>query len=209
MKMAEAQTREYKVKATRSRSDYAGLTVSCTITRDGDERFSGLLASYQRRSCPPLARLHPRPPPPDAERPPPNGERRPLDRSACGLASLTVRARPCRSYPLKRSMAACASRLSAISTKPNPRDRPVNLSVMTFAEATVPTWLNNCSRSSLVALKERLPTNNFVATITSKKRAPGTTSTVPGAPTLEPTHCHKQTKQVTNRYYQSPMLKTS
>ncbi len=208
--MAEAQTREYKVKAPRSRSGYAGLTVSCTITRDGHELFSGSLVPYQRRSCPPLARPHPRPPPPDAERPPPNAERRPPDRSACGLASLTVRARPCRSYPLKRSLAACASRSFAISTKPNPRDCPVNLSVMTCAEATVPAWLNNSSRSSLVALKERLPTNNFVATTNLQKKGPGNHEYGSrGLYSLEPTHCHKRTEQVTNRYYQRPMLKTS
>src|SRR2546427_1761674 len=52
----------------------------------------------------------------------------------------------------------------AISTKPNPRDRPVILSMITVAEVTAPTWLNRSSRSALVVENERLPTNNFVAT---------------------------------------------
>src|SRR5581483_2936013 len=82
--------------------------------------------------------------------------------------------RPCTSAPLKRSIAACASCVFAISTNPNPRERPVNLSVMTLADTTAPAWLNSDSKSPLVVLKERLPTNNFVATKkTSKEKGPG------------------------------------
>src|SRR4051794_34304098 len=116
-------------------------------------RYEHCQMLYQRRSRPP--------PPPPKERPPP-------PRFSCGFASLTVKARPCSSYPLNRSIAACASCVLPISTKPNPRDWPVNLSEITFAEVTAPTWLNNPSSSVPVALKDKFPTNNFVAITTSK-----------------------------------------
>src|SRR6266545_8221324 len=125
-------------------------------------QFSGSARmSYQRRSRPPSPPLRypPRPPSP----PPPN-ERPPPARGSCGLASFTVRARPCMSAPLKRSIAVAMSCALAISTKPNPRDRPVILSMITVAEVTAPTWPNRASRSALVVENERLPTNNFVAT---------------------------------------------
>src|SRR5215208_3984303 len=115
---------------------------------------------YQRRSRPPPP---PPPPPPPKERPPP-----PPPRFSCGVSSLTVKARPCSSSPLNFSIAACASCVLLISTKPNPRDWPVNLSEITFAEVTAPTWPNNPSSSVPVALKGRFPTNNFVAIPTSK-----------------------------------------
>ena len=70
------------------------------------------------------------------------------------------------SAPLKRSIAVAMSCALAISTKPNPRDRPVTLSMMTLTEVTAPTWLKRASRSAFVVENERLPTNNFVATKT-------------------------------------------
>src|SRR5207342_2981704 len=93
-------------------------------------------------------------------------------------------------------MASWASWSCAISTKPKPRERPVNLSVRISAEATVLARSNSASSAALVALKGKFPTNNFVTNNTSKHWALNTTSTVPGArqslePTLSYTHQHK------------------
>src|SRR5437867_2020245 len=128
---------------------------------------------YQRRS---------RPPPPD--------------RSPCGFALLTVRARPWSSYPLKRSIAACASWSFPISTKPKPRDCPENLSVTMFTEATVPAWPKSASRSGTVTLNERLPTYNFVAIITPlRTKRPRKYEKVPrGLIFFEPTQCDERNK---------------
>ena len=69
-----------------------------------------------------------RPPP----KPPPRG------RSVRAWASLTVRLRPLRSLPLRPAMALSASSLFGISTKPKPRDSPLNLSLMMDAVSTAP-----------------------------------------------------------------------
>ena len=94
------------------------------------------VAAYQRsRRLPPPPRF-PNPPPP----PPP-------ERGSCGFASLTVNVRPPMSVPFSAVIAAFASASEDISTKPNPRDCPVNLSWMIFTEATVPCAPNvsfNC-----------------------------------------------------------------
>src|SRR5215471_16344447 len=94
--------------------------------------FRSALAAYQRSRFPP----GPRPPPP-------------RERCSIGFASLTVNERPPMSEPLSAVIAAFASESEDISTKPNPRDCPVNLSAMIFAEATVPCApnksLNCCS----------------------------------------------------------------
>src|SRR5216684_1064053 len=66
------------------------------------------------------ADYHRRPPPPPRG-PPPEGRRS----SRC-LASLTLRARPASSFPCNPVIAACAALSSGISTKPNPRGRPVS-----------------------------------------------------------------------------------
>src|SRR5262245_63534694 len=91
-----------------------------------------------------------RPPPPPLLSPPlspPNP-----DRFSCGRASLTVRLRPSRSVPFKAWIALWASSLELISTKPNPRDRPVNLSVITRADSTVPCAEKiSCNCPSVVA----------------------------------------------------------
>src|SRR5262245_47429913 len=57
-----------------------------------------------------------------------------------------------------------ASAPSLISTNPNPRDRPVSRSVITWARVTVPCCANSCSRSSDVVLNGRFPTYRFFAT---------------------------------------------
>jgi hypothetical protein len=66
-------------------------------------------------------------------RPPP-----PLSRRSIGFASLTTSVRPSSCVPFSASIALCASALVAISTKPKPRDWPVNLSAIKRADATVP-----------------------------------------------------------------------
>ena len=55
-----------------------------------------------------------------------------------GLASLTVIARPLKSRPFMPVMAFWASSALGISTKPNPRDSPLILSLMMAAVETVP-----------------------------------------------------------------------
>src|SRR5205085_1154430 len=84
-------------------------------------------------------------------------------RCGCGRASSTTRLRSRKSRPLSISTAFVASSFVAISTKPKPRGRPVNWSVMIRTVATVPACANSSHRSSSVAWKDRLPTNNFAA----------------------------------------------
>src|SRR5437763_15180758 len=58
-----------------------------------------------------------------------------------------------------------ASAPSAISTKANPRLRPVSRSVTTWALVTCPYWPKAARRSSLVVSNDRLPTYNFLLTV--------------------------------------------
>src|SRR5882762_100905 len=90
-------------------------------------------------------------------------EARPQPQLGAGGASSTTRLRSRKSRPLSISTAFVASSFVAISTKPNPRGRPVNWSVMIRTVSTVPACANSSRRSSSVAWKERLPTNNFAA----------------------------------------------
>src|SRR6185369_10353176 len=55
-------------------------------------------------------------------------------------------------------IAAAASVLFGISTKPNPRPSPVNLSLITATLSTVPNEANASWRSLSVTLGDRLPT---------------------------------------------------
>src|SRR4030095_3611368 len=89
-------------------------------------------------------RLRPPPPPPPRRSPPRSPK--PPERLSCGRASFTVRFRPSRSVPLRAWMAFWASSEEAISTKPKPRERPVNLSVITRADSTAP-WAEKISWS--------------------------------------------------------------
>src|SRR5712692_8455364 len=96
--------------------------------------------TYQR-SPPPPPLFPPRPPPP----PPPPPSRFPI-----GLASLTTSVRPSSCVPFSASIAFCASPPELISTKPKPRDCPVNLSEITFADSTVPCAAKiSCNRPSV------------------------------------------------------------
>src|SRR6185295_17771084 len=108
------------------------LTITAPLT------FSN--TDYQRSRLPPPP-LRPPPPPPPNPPPPVRG--------SWGRASFTVKVRPPISAPLRAVMAACASASEDISTKPKPRDWPLNLSVMIRAEATAPCFpnrsLNSCS----------------------------------------------------------------
>ena len=61
--------------------------------------------------------------------------------------SLTVSGRPSTSAPFIAWMAACASASLPISTKPNPFDRPVSRSMITWADTTLPCGANICCRS--------------------------------------------------------------
>src|SRR5215510_7850285 len=59
-------------------------------------------------------------------------------------------------------MALAESASVAISTNPNPRDRPVARSCMILTELTLPACANKSCKSFSDTSKERLPTNNFV-----------------------------------------------
>src|SRR6266404_1880269 len=104
---------------------------------------NSLTKNYQRlRPPPPPPSRLPRPPP---RLPPPPPK---LSRFAIGLASLTVSVRPSSCVPFRLSMAFWASPLELISTKPKPRDCPVNLSEITLADSTVPCSAKiSCNRS--------------------------------------------------------------
>src|SRR6185369_16203112 len=86
----------------------------------------------------------PYPPPPPPPRYPP---RPPPPRLSCGLASFTLSSRPSTSFPLSCAIAFSASSFEAISTKPNPRERPVSRSSTILADSTVPIAPNRSLRS--------------------------------------------------------------
>src|SRR5689334_1940328 len=71
----------------------------------------------------------PRSPRPTSRKPP---------RCICGLASLTVSARPPESLPFSAAMAFSASPSFVMETKPKPRERPVSRSVARLALSIVP-----------------------------------------------------------------------
>src|SRR5947208_16219751 len=81
-------------------------------------------------------RSPPRPPPPPA---PPN-RLPPPERLSWGFASFTVSDRPSSCVPFRALMAFFASSGVHISTKPNPRDCPVYLSVISLPEVTEHRW---------------------------------------------------------------------
>src|SRR6266545_3297603 len=99
-------------------------------------------------------------------RPPPPS----LSRRAIGLASLTVNVRPSSWVPFRDSMAFWASLPELISTKPKPRDWPVNLSEITLADSTVPCSEKiSCSRSPVTEYGKP-PTYNLLPMFSSYKR---------------------------------------
>jgi len=108
---------------------------------------------------PPLPPPNP-PLPPPAPPPPPNPR---FSRGAIGLASFTTIVRPSNALPFSSWIAFCASSSELISTNPNPRDLPENLSIMITADPTVPTPEKKLRRDSSVVSHESPPTNNFVA----------------------------------------------
>src|SRR5262249_1274284 len=78
-------------------------------------------------------------------------------------------------------MAACASASEPISTNPNPFERWVSRSAMTWALSTVPNGENSASSSDSLTLKVRLPTNSFLPTIELHFQRPATRKTLPGS----------------------------
>src|SRR5439155_20106989 len=82
-----------------------------------------------------------------------------------GLASLTVRARPSTIWPFIPLMAAWASWSLFISTNPNPFDRPVSRSVMSWARWTLPYGANSSCSWDSVTSNDRFPTYNFLPTV--------------------------------------------
>ena len=87
--------------------------------------------------------------------------RRGARRGSRGFASFTGMARPASCEPCSPSMAALADRLSGISTKPKPRERPVSRSVMILTFSTAPYCSKSWRRSFSVAVNARLPTKMF------------------------------------------------
>src|SRR5882672_1697285 len=103
---------------------------------------------------PPCASLPcgvPRKPPAPPKRPPP---------CPFSSASFTLSGLPPKSFPFSSAMAAFASSSLSRSTKANPRDRPVSLSVMIFTVLTVRlSPAISCLTCASVVSKGRLPTN--------------------------------------------------
>jgi hypothetical protein len=86
--------------------------------------------------------------------------------------------RPSRLEPFSPLMAFSASSSVAISTNPNPRDRPVSRSVMTAADWTGPKRAKAARSPSVEVVNARPPTNNLTAamrTLLSKSRLEATT----------------------------------
>src|SRR5262249_23438084 len=98
----------------------------------------------------------------------PRGRRGPL-RSSRGRASLTLKVRPPSVVPWSPAIAACASVVSGIVTKPKPRGRPVSRSWRILTRSTTPyasnSWRNSCS----VAVYARLPTKISMDTFLSAR----------------------------------------
>src|SRR5688572_21383602 len=100
--------------------------------------------TYQLRPCPPPLNLLP-----------------PPERGSSGFASFTVKDRPPICVPFKAVMAPWASSGLDISTKPKPRDCPVNLSAITRADSTVPCAANKVVSCISVAAYGKPPTYSF------------------------------------------------
>jgi len=132
-------------------------------TGGGRKRFLKLVVPtgsvYQRRPPPPPGR-----PPPGRRAPPPPGRPPPPPRCSGGRASSTLIVRPSRLLPFSSSIALRASAAEAISTNPNPRERPEKRSATTDAESTLPACSKKVRRLSSVVSNERPPTYSFVAT---------------------------------------------
>src|SRR5579862_1782730 len=86
-----------------------------------------------------------------------------IGRSSRGLASLTLSARPSSSLPLRSAIALAASASEPISTKANPLDLFVTLSMMSWQLVTLPDCLNSSRIWLSVVFGDRLPTYSFVA----------------------------------------------
>src|ERR1051326_1176582 len=110
------------------------------------------------RRPPPPPPGRPPPPPPNPRPPPPPA---PKPRSGFGRASFTFKVRPSIWTPFRALIAWSASFSFSISTKANPRERPVSRSVMMRALLTAPYRSNKLRTASSVALKLRLPTKIF------------------------------------------------
>jgi nicotinamidase-related amidase len=85
--------------------------------------------------------------------------------------------RPSSWEPFSDEIARSASSVVAISTNPNPRDRPVSRSVMTAAESTAPKRANAARSPSVDVENERPPTNSFTD-MTGSFQSVGSTSRV-------------------------------
>src|SRR6266478_1772150 len=114
------------------------------------QRQSGLAGVENAATCT-SAPAYQRPPPPPPRLPPPPPPPRyppPLRPPPDGFASSTFSVRPSTSCPLNFFTASAASSAVDISTKPNPRERPVSRSVTTAADSTVPAAANSSRRRS-------------------------------------------------------------
>src|SRR5579859_3086831 len=83
--------------------------------------------------------------------------------SDLGLALDTDIALPSRSFPFN-SFIASSPALSDISTKANPLNLPISLSIITFAEVTSPNLSKRDFNTSSVTWKLRLDTYMFIKT---------------------------------------------
>src|SRR6202035_3892597 len=103
------------------------LSQSHNVEIESDGKY--FLHAYQRPRPPPPP---PRPPrsPPRSPPLPPRSRPPPPECSVLGRASFTLSVRPPTCEPFNPVMAFSPSSLLPISTKPNPRERPVSRSVM-------------------------------------------------------------------------------
>ena len=79
------------------------------------------------------------------------------------LASFTEIILPSKKMLSKLSIASNAWNLSAISTKPNPRDIPVRLSIRIFAETISPNSANSGRKLATVVCGLRFPIKRFIS----------------------------------------------
>ena len=81
-----------------------------------------------------------------------------FDRLPCGFAAFTLIRRPFKVVSFNPFIAASAAELVAISTKPNPLERPENRSVINATELTSPKVEKVSLRSVSDTVNGKLPT---------------------------------------------------
>src|SRR6266481_9323574 len=100
------------------------------------------------------------------------------------FAISTFSVRPSTTWPLNLFAAASASSALVISTKPNPRERPVSRSVTTVADSTPPAAAKSSRRPSSVVAKDNPPINSLFANGLTSFEGCVASGSVPACPFL-------------------------